>query len=600
MKKEFKTVVAEVKQAHSITEYIESSGVSLVRAGTNKWKGLCPFHSEKTPSFIVDDNFQNYRCFGCGVNGDIIKFIQETEHLDFMDVLKKLAEEKNIELEFGEKSSSSIDYTSLRKILKDTANFYVKNFRRLPNDHIAKQEVLERGLSLNKTHYGYALEKRTSLYDHLKSQGYSDDLIVQAGVVTKFDNGNIVDFWNGRLIFVITDIRGRPIGFSGRRLYEGDRRGKYVNSKDGVLYNKSESLYNLSNARVEASKSKKIFVTEGQFDVAAFVEAGMVNTVASSGTAFTEQQALSCRRIVGETGRIIFAFDGDRAGRDAALHVFNQIPIVHSQSLVVVFPEDKDPSDYRAEYGDEEFIEFIDENTVPMVEFVLDEIAEKFDLDEELEKAEYIKEASEILRQIASNTLREVYIKRVALTSFVSVDVIKKSIKEVDRGVRKRSHGPEELTHTEVEEVVDSPLINKILTDPVYDMYARMIKLAVHNEALLSRFPSLVKFLPEDLREFGEELSNTRPPLIPEKFEETDLFEFIVNQDGWFPLSSLMSDEELFTHFKYLFNRVKGLEKEKNAKSVRRKISKILEKTIHPDDLKLLKHALRKESEALS
>lgn len=599
MKKEFKTIVAEVKQAYNIVDYIESSGISLSRAGTSKWKGLCPFHPEKTPSFIVDENFQNYMCFGCGAKGDIIKFVEETERLDFGDVLRKLAEDKNIQVDFDNSENSKIDYKSLRMVLKDTALFFISNFKKLDDSHPAKQEILKRGLSLNKVNYGYSLEDRKSLYNFLKKRGYSDQLMEDAGVVIKFENGNISDFFNGRLMFIISDVRGRPVGFSSRKLYESDKRGKYVNLKDTVLFDKGDSLYNLNHARKTASEEKMIYVVEGQFDVSAFIEADVKNVVASSGTAFTEKQALNCRRIIGEDGKIVFAFDGDKAGVEATMKVFKHIPIVHSQSLVVLFPENSDPEEFRRKEGNEAFKEYLDNNKIPMIQFVLDEIAKKYNLDNELEKNNYVNEAVKVLAQIPSNTLRDSYIKRVALTAFVSVDTIRMALrnykKNVQQTVKKKI---ENAVEEEVVETVNNDLIEKIINDPLYDIYARMIRLAITNEKLLPKLGKLEQFVPEDLQQLVRELSTAKMPLIPEMFEDSEVFEFILNKEGWFELVPVMTDEDIFNHFKFLFNRSRNYIKTSKANAVRRKIAAAIENS-NKDSVELLKFALQQEEKVL-
>lgn len=599
--KDFKSVIAEVKQAYNIVDYIETSGINLSRAGTNKWKGLCPFHSEKTPSFVVDENFQNFMCFGCGAKGDIIKFAEETEHLDFIEVIKKLAEEKNITLDFDNTTDeSSIDYKSLRLILKDTANFYVSKFRKLEKDHPARTQITDRGLSVRKVIYGYAPENRTSLYTHLKNRGYSDELMAQVGVINIYENGGISDFWNGRLMFIITDVRGRPIGFSGRKLYENDKRGKYINSKDNPIFDKGNSLYNLSKANETARKEKTIYISEGQFDVSAFIEANIPNVVASSGTAFTEKQALICRRIVGENGKIIFAFDGDKAGIEAALKVFKNIPILHSQSLVIVFPDNQDPSDYRKEHGNKQFRQYVETNSIPMIQFVLDEIAKKYDLDNELEKNKYIKESVKAITQISSNTLKEFYIKKIALNALTSLDVIRTAFKNENKNIKENKETFEIDKIEENENIEENSLIYKIINNPLYDIYARMIRLAIENEKLLDKLPKMISFIPKDLQELVKEISNAKPPFIAEKFKDSETFKFIISKDDWFPLVSLMSDEEIFSHFKFLFNKAQSFEKEKREERVYRKISKIISsKSNNENDLELLKFALLKEKEVL-
>lgn len=351
MSKNFKDVIVEIKNAYNIVDYIQQSGTALKSAGVNKYKGLCCFHNEKSASFVVDEHFQNYRCFGCNASGDLIKFVQATENLEFIDAVKKLAEDKGIELELSD-DATSIDYKSLRACIKEAALFFVKEFRKLEDTHPAKIEVTNRKLSLDKMVYGYSPDGRDKLYKHLSNLGYSDEVILQTGVCVKYnENSKISDFWHGRLMFVITDITGKPIGFSARKLFDTDKRGKYVNSTETPLFNKSSVLFNLSKAKKLAGEKKSVIVVEGQFDVASYVEAGAINTVASSGTAFGEKQVMICRRLVSEEGEIVFAFDGDVAGIKAAKSVFKISPLIHQQSFFVTFPKGADPDDYRQKNG---------------------------------------------------------------------------------------------------------------------------------------------------------------------------------------------------------------------------------------------------------
>lgn len=462
---DLKNAIAQVKLAYDIADYISSSGVTLRPAGVNKQKGLCCFHNERTPSFTVDTHFQNYRCFGCGANGDIIKFVQAYEHLEFFDALKKLAEDKGIDLNLdGEKSS--IDYTSLRKAMRSVANFFYAEFKKLDDDHPAKQEVANRGLDSRKFLYGYAPNGRQTLYRHLKSEGFSDEVILQTGACSQYtkDDGSktpISDFWRGRLMFYITDVTGKPIGWSGRKLYEDDQRGKYVNSRDGILFDKSASLFNIDKAKEKAVADKTVYVNEGQFDVAAMSAAGLTNAVASSGTAFTEKQGLMLRRLVGEDGRLIFCFDGDSAGRAAAQKVFETVPIIHGQAYVVSLPDGYDPCDYRLENGDEALVQYINDNTVPLVEFILDQVAAGYDLHSEIEKSQYVSAAARVLATLSSNVLKEAYSRHVSLISFTSLDVVKGAAAKAEPITKSRPVAEEddkELSRPVIESKEESTL----------------------------------------------------------------------------------------------------------------------------------------------
>lgn len=607
----FKSSVAEVKLAYNIVDYIQSSGIKLKQNGATKWKGLCPFHNEKSPSFSVDEHFQNYRCFGCGASGDLISFVEKTENLEFFDSIKKLAEDKGIDLKL-ETSEDSIDYKSLKACIKAAANFYLKEFKKLSEDHPARKQVKERGLSFGKVRYGYAPEGRQTLYKHLKEQGFSDEVITKTGVCLKFNNeGEPFDFWHGRLMFFITDITGRPVGFSGRKLYETDKRGKYVNSPDGPLFDKSSVLYNIDTAKKMIAETKSILVVEGQFDVSAYVEAGMLNVVASSGTAFTEKQAMICRRITGENGKIVFCFDGDSAGSKAAEKVFRGVPIIHSQAYVVSFPEGQDPCDYRLEHGDEALEEYTKKAAKPIVEFVLDLAKKDFDLDSSVGRSRYLEKAAQILKTVASISLRDAFVKKVALDSFTSVDIVREVVAKAEP-LDSGSHAPKSEEEVEtrpayVEEEVEvelSEVVDLIKDDSLFNISARIMALSLSDSRFSAPLRQLLPIIPTELNSLAEEIGNiSHDPeepaqaLIPEMFKNSELAAYLISTD-LFPLSHMMDLEAMKNHFKYLRKNLKKEFVTRAEEGVRLKISRILEESNSVDSEFLMK-AIQKEEEEL-
>lgn len=606
-KKDFKSLVAEVKLAYNIVDYIQQSGIKLQQKGM-KWKGLCPFHQEKTPSFTVDENYQNYRCFGCGEAGDLLSFVQKQENLDFFESIKKLAEDKGIEVEI-DGSESSIDYKSLRACMKTTANFFFNEFKKLPNDHVAKKEILNRGLTItNNVLYGYAPEGRQTLFKHLKDAGFSEETIVLSGVCGKSEKGNFYDFWQGRLMFFITDITGKPIGFSGRKLYETDNRGKYVNSTDTPLFDKGASLYHIDKAKSKASEDKEMFVVEGQFDVSALVESGLENVVASSGTAFTEKQGMIIRRLVTESGKIVFAFDGDKAGVDAAVKVFKNVPGIHDQSYVVSLPKDQDPCDYRLENGSEKLVEYIRENEKPMIEFILDSISHDFDLDSTLGRSRYVDSACKVLKTISSASLREVFIKKVSLDSFTPVEAVREVLSQSSpielnsnsKAIEKDEKIIERPEFEDNVEIDQSGVIKKIQEDPFYNVSARFISLGFMQRKFI---PQLIKhkdILPEELINVVKDLDNIdySRALVPEQFELSKVVEYIF-ATNFFPLAHLMTPVVQKEQFVYLYQYLKNRELTVAKNRIRSKISRIIEESDN-GDVEFLERALLKEQHEIS
>lgn len=589
-----KTAVAKVKAAYVISDYIRSQGVKLTGGSGGKWKGLCPFHNESNPSFTVSDQFQNYRCFSCGASGDLLRYVIEQQHIDFMEALKQLAEDKGIELDI-EKKDDGVDYKSLRECLRETANFFVRNYRKLEPTHRARKQVTDRGLSEDKMLYGYAPENRTALYTHLKDKGYSEETMLQAGVVSFWEESKrYSDFWTGRLMFFITDATGKPIGFSGRKLFEEDKRGKFVNSQAGPLFDKSSALFNIQNARKSASTEGEVFVAEGQFDVAAFIEAGLENVVASSGTAFTSQQGGILQRMVGENGKIIFAFDGDEAGIKAALTVFKNVPAIHSSSWVVTFPEGLDPCDFRLNEGNEKFREHVAKR-VPLVEFVLDVSKNRYDMKNGLGRAQYLNYAARVLKTIASNTVREEFMRKVALDTFTEISTVRDEVasaEPIDLANTDQTSTNVDETAFQIEDSVD--VMEKIKEDEAYALAARFIALAIRDNDLIQYLPKNKAKLPREFATTIDELValETGSPIIPEAFSESQLVAYL-SSPKFFTLAH-MDKFNSREQFEYIFKRYMMVVKNRTSDDIYGRVHSILTGS-EGNQIELLAKALESE-----
>lgn len=604
--KSFKTIIAEIKMAYNISDYIRQSGLKLTSSGSDKWKGLCPFHQEKSPSFSVNDQFQNYRCFGCGAHGDILSFVEKTENLEFFEAVKKLAEEKGIEVTVGENKEGNIDYKSLRECLKESANFFVREFRKLPAEHPAKKQISDRGLKESTMLYGYAPEKRTALYDHLKTLKFNDETILQAGVATKWeDSGKFSDFWTGRLMFFITDITGKPIGFSGRKLFEGDSRGKFVNSQAGPLFDKSGALFNVQNAKKPASDTKEIYVAEGQFDVAALMEAGVTNTVAASGTAFTSKQGQILQRLVGETGKIIFAFDGDQAGVKAAISVFNNVPSIHASSFVAVMPAGVDPCDYRLSEGNEALTKLVSEDRVSLIEFVLNAYSKTVDMTSEVGRSQYLDYASKVIKTIASESLRATYIPKVSLEAFTDVDTVRSLVKNATPLDLKEASAQMEENKQDTqrdylvsEELTEAELISKIENNKVYNLSARFIALTLIKPELIEFLPKNITKLPSEFTLFINELCSIGEDnaVIPESFTESVLADYLINAN-YFPMSHV-ENFDAKRQFKYIYQLLMSEKTTMKSKKIKAKFASIIAQS-NNEGAEFLKRVLEKEQEEL-
>lgn len=593
-----KELIAEIKATQDIVDYIQSAAVSLKPSSAGKYKGLCPFHSEKSPSFYVDSNFQNYKCFGCGESGDLVSFVQQYENLGFRDSVKKLAEIAGIDYDLDD-DGPSFDYKAIRHCVQAAHDFFVKNFSKLDNDHIAKKDILvDRGLELDSMDYGYSAESKTSLYKHLKSKGFSDDVILQAGLATKWEKtGNITDFWNGRLMFTIKDPTGKPVGFSGRKLFDTDKRGKYVNSPDGPVFDKSSVLFNQSEAKMEAKDTATIYVSEGQFDVVAIATSGLPNVVASSGTAFTKKQLLMCSRMVGETGKIIFCFDGDAAGKKAAYKIFSMAEELQSQCYVVSLPKGEDPCDFRKKRGPKKLRKYLESKAVSIVDFVLDVIAERYDLSEPAQVSRYVEEAAVVLKTVSSPSLRATYSKRVALRSMMSVSTIDeavakaKSSKDLPQRAPVKNESTKEKTPSREEYISFSEkeerFIADLSTNKIKELYARLLQLSLQRRDLIPKFLE-VPDCPKPFLLIAKEVSKLpdSSAIIAERSKLPLVLATVIEQE-YFPYLNQMDEKDVSDLFDSINNEAITMRALNNMKKNSRRVMEVLRGSKDPELLRI-------------
>ena len=339
--------------------------VLLKRSGGNLW-GLCPFHSEKTPSFSVNPAKGIYKCFGCGKGGNAISFIMEIEHLNYPEAIRHLGALYGVEI--PETTSSGNDISKDEKnrvydILKEAAKFYYKSFNDPDIGKPAREYAAKRGLSkqtLDNFGIGYSPIAWNALYDYLKDKGYKDAELLNSGIFKKSEKTDKpFDLFRGRLMFPIFDSFGKIIAFGGRAL--GDEKPKYINSPDSLVYDKRNHLYAMNFARKE--QSKQLIVVEGYMDAIAMHVAGFKNTVAALGTSFTDNQLKLCSRYAEE---VVFFFDADNAGQNAALRAIKmmmeylkKLTGINIRIKIAKVPDGKDPDEFIKVNGADKFKEVV-------------------------------------------------------------------------------------------------------------------------------------------------------------------------------------------------------------------------------------------------
>ena len=414
--------INEVRDKNNIVDTI-SKYVKLTRIGTNH-KGLCPFHSEKTPSFTVSEEKQMFHCFGCNEGGDVISFLMKHENLEFMDALNMLADNANISLE-KKNINPKLEKTkeTLYEINREAARHF---YRTLFNDRGAYSYLINRGIdkeTIKTFGIGYSQDSGNNLFDYLKNKGYEEEDIEKAGLIThskKTDRH--FDRFRGRIMFPIMDSRGRIIGFGGRSI-DNANQPKYLNSPETPVFSKGNNLYALNIAK-KHNKNQDIILVEGYMDVISLYKHGVLNSVASLGTALTENQVELLKRYSKE---IYICYDSDRAGKIATDKAIDVMKKKDTKPKVIPLPKNLDPDDFLKNQGVEEFKKLI-KNSLTSIDFKINQKKSSYNINNHEGKIDFVKDVANLLRDIKSPVEREVYVDRVSKETDISHQIIKQEI----------------------------------------------------------------------------------------------------------------------------------------------------------------------------
>ena len=424
-------IINEIKYRNDI-ETAVSQYVNLKRRGKNL-VGLCPFHSEKTPSFTVYPENGSFYCFGCGVGGDVFTFTGLIENLDYMESIKLLAERSGISLpQDGYDDSMQRLKKKIYDINRDTARFF-HSFLMSPGGKWALDYLTGRGLTVKTIkHFGLgaAPDSWDALIHHLKEKGYTESDMLAANVIGKSSRGGIYDRFRKRVMFPIINIRGNIVAFSGRAMPGEDKQGgKYVNTSDTPVYKKSENLFGINFAKSVCSE--RVILVEGNMDVISLHQAGFENTVAPLGTAFTTEQANLLSRY---TKEIVLMLDADAAGQKAVRRASGLLENTGLSVRVVVIPDGKDPDEYIKKNGKERFAALL-EGAVSDMEYKLLTAAKDIDLNSEDGRLKYLAAAAEIIAATDDIMTRDIYIGRLSEKYGVSRTALTTRVNEL----RKRN-----------------------------------------------------------------------------------------------------------------------------------------------------------------
>ncbi len=423
----------ELADRNDIVDVVSAYVRLTKRSGANLF-GLCPFHSEKTPSFSVSPDKQIYHCFGCGKGGSVINFIMEIENLSFPDAVEFLARRAGMEVPDDGDRAQRDRRGRLLALNKEAARFFYGALT-APEGRPAQEYIQKRQIDpavARRFGLGFAPDSFYALTDAMHAKGYQDFELIDAGLANANKNGRGVhDVFRNRLMFPVIDVRGSVIGFSGRIL--GDGEPKYLNSRETPVFSKSRNLFALNLAK--KSKNGYILLTEGNIDVVSLHQAGFDSAVASLGTSLTPEQA---RLISRYSGEVVIAYDNDTAGQKAAQRAIGILEQLELKVKVLKMTGAKDPDEFIKAKGRDAFANLL-QASENHVEYRLAAIADKHDLQSDEGKVAFLKEASELIAELPSPVEREVYAMRVAEKCAVSKEVVTGEAARVRARRRRRA-----------------------------------------------------------------------------------------------------------------------------------------------------------------
>lgn len=430
--------IEDLKNKLNIVDII-GQNVQLKKKGANYW-GICPFHSEKTPSFSVNEEKQFYHCFGCDTGGDIIKFVQDYYKLDFNDAIAKICNDNGIELP-KMTNQTNFNYKRYYEINKIAATYYLNNLRRLPNP--GYMYISKRGISnktLNKFGIGYSNDSWDGLYRHMSALKIPEEELERIGLIKKNKNGKYYDKFRNRVIFPIINTQKKVIGFGGRSIINGDKgMPKYLNSDESEIFHKKNNLYGLNLARDEVKKEGNIIIVEGYMDVISLYQAGVKNAIASLGTALTVEQA---RLLARYTKNVVLAYDSDNAGINATLRAIDILKEAKINVRVLNLNDAKDPDEYIRKFNVESFRNLIKE-AAGSTDFRLNLLKKNYNLNIDEEALKYVKECIKILINL-SPVERDFYIRKLANETKISEQAIRT---EIELSLSDKIHSARNLSN---------------------------------------------------------------------------------------------------------------------------------------------------------
>lgn len=415
--------IAAIRERTRIEEIV-GEYVALKPGGADSMKGLSPFKDEKTPSFHVRPQHGYFHCFSTGEGGDVFAFLMKLEHISFVEAVEQLADRIGYRISYeGGGQVIQRDRGTRSRLAQANAEaqkFYAERLRQDPEAEPARQFLIERGFDMAQAELfgcGFAPAGWDTMSKHLMRQGFEAKELEAAGLSKTSSRGSLIDRFHRRLLWPIRNLAGEVIGFGARKLFEDDKLGKYMNTPETILYKKSQVLFGLDLAKREIASQRRAVVVEGYTDVMAMQAAGVTTAVAACGTAFGEDHLSTLRRLMLDDnyfrGEIIYTFDGDEAGKKAALRAFSGDQQFSGRTFVAVAPASQDPCDIRQNKGDAALRDLVSAR-VPMFEFAIRSMLEEYDLDHAEGRVEALRQTVPVVAAIRDSALRDEYARQLA------------------------------------------------------------------------------------------------------------------------------------------------------------------------------------------
>lgn len=450
-------ILNEIQDRCDIVDII-SSYIPLKPAGRN-FKTTCPFHHEKTPSFVVSPDKQIYHCFGCHSGGNVFNFIKEYEKIDFIDAVKTLAAKTGVKLPEYKKYNQADDsaVSNIYSVNDIAASFYSALLERPSDSSEVKRYIERRGLekdTIKRFRIGYADSSWRSLLEYLSKRGIEPEMALKAGLIQRGKEKSFYDLFRNRLVFPICDVRGRVLGFGARVLDQS--LPKYINSPETFVYKKGHHLYALNFAKSSVREKGFAVITEGYLDVVTSHQYGINNTISSLGTALTIEQIRLLRRY---THNVVIVYDADQAGEMAALRGLDLLLEEGMSVKVVTLDKGHDPDSFIRKFGPRGFHEAI-KKAKSLFRYKLDLLTEKFDKEDTDAKAEIVKEMLSTIHRVRNSVVKAEYIKNLSQELAIKEEAVWEELRRMKKGVKKYERRE---PITEKREPIKIPLAEKIL-----------------------------------------------------------------------------------------------------------------------------------------